>query len=983
MNYQAFWVFNFREFDGVDARHEIGRQLGEFADRGMSRVVLHLRFGHTVPYLSEKWATLLGHVFDCARQRGLKIIVWEDDSWPPGFVGGRLTLERPDLRGHNLFLSRRGVSGGIPAAWELGRLPVLAIRAVSGDGREEDLLGHVGTHATRWSVFHARHLYVGADRDADQVVYSRANQGDVRYFLDWTPPDRGEWTIYWLDRLEPAFKYSGYLLDSLSLEATRARLAWNFQWYHDRFAGHFGKTIAGFYCAEPPQNNWTGGLFERFESRFGYSLRERFFQLGYGSDDAVARTRMDFKQLVADLFAEHYVAPVTDWCRDRGVEFWARLEGDESIEIQSDLRGGIYPAVRRFSVPVFDLVNGLQFGDPAHARLNAGINFCNSIARQQGAASLFEGVGPVGWGMRLSDPDAQFNWAVVMGCDSLQCENFFYSIDGYRKSDCPPSQSYQNPSWKVFGAWRDRYEQLSAAIGPASPEPVKVALVLPIHSMNACRTACLVADAPPKDERERRIEDSFQALHQRLLEAHVPTDIVDERALEEATVLPGGLAVGKQTYSVAILPFVTHLSAGARRALDAFGEAGGTVIENPAEEDWNGLEKFAPSGIPDGCYTRLYRDGSARLVLVFNHTRRPIKTGGLEGLYARVPLSPSLPESDILPPGSLSLWREGSARPATHSADGPFVELPASAWTVEMPLNAVVLDDWNIRVLGSGRMDLENPAPAAFGIATCRPEPIYRQVELRGHEHREYGPGYTMAPDGYKPIIGASPFPLRVAYRCHFVPEHDVVDSLRLVMETEGVQGAWRLFVNRQPVSADDFEPARIYDVGNRCLRLAGRLVPGVANWIEIHVQADRPDHGLLEPVRIVGHFVLDRHPNGPRLNAPDAPAGLGDWSGYGYPEASGWATYRTTFSVGDTACDLDLGMVHEIASVFVDDRLVAHLFGPPFRVRLPTLAPGPHSLRVEVANGLGNLLQRLRNPSGLYGPVRLIPTIPAPPVPA
>ena len=60
LNYQAFWVFNFRDFEGVDARLEIERQLAGFADRGMTRVVLHLRFGHTIPYVCEKWATLLG-----------------------------------------------------------------------------------------------------------------------------------------------------------------------------------------------------------------------------------------------------------------------------------------------------------------------------------------------------------------------------------------------------------------------------------------------------------------------------------------------------------------------------------------------------------------------------------------------------------------------------------------------------------------------------------------------------------------------------------------------------------------------------------------------------------------------------------------------------------------------------------------------------------------------------------------------------------
>ncbi len=611
-------------------------------------------------------------------------------------MGGRLTRERPELRGHNLFLSRRPVTPGQSVVWELGHLPILAIRAVAEDGREVDLLNHVGTHTTQWSVFQARHLYVGADRNADQMIYSRANQGDVRYFLDWTTPAGGPWTIYWLERLEPAFKYSGFLLDSLSLEATQARIALNFQWYYDRFASLFGQTIGGFYCAEPPQNNWTHDLFPRFQARFGYALQERFFQLGYGADEKTAQVRMDFKRLVADLFADHYVAPVTRWCKDRGVQFWARLEGDESIEVQSDLRGGIYPAVRHFDVPVFDLVNGLQFGDPGHARLNTGMNFCNS--------------------------------------------------------------------------------------------------------MNACRAACLLGEAIPHDARVEKIEESFQTLHQRLLNDHIPADILDERALEEATVSGNQLIAGKQRYRTLILPFAPYLSPAARCNLEAFAKAGGSVLENADH-----LPRSGSTGIPAGCYARMYCEGATRLVLLFNHTSRPIEKKGLESRYTEIPLNPHAPETDFLPPTSLSLWREGAGRVARPAA-ARTSELPASDWAVEMPLNAVVLEDWNLKIVRSGKMDMERPTPASFGIVTGKPAPIYQQVELRGHEHRKYDCSYTMAPDGYKPIGGASPFPLHVAYRCHFILEQEVLDSLHLVMESEGVAGAWRMFVNRQLVPTGEFE---------------------------------------------------------------------------------------------------------------------------------------------------------------------------------
>lgn len=997
-DYQAFWVFNFREFAGVDARHEIERQLGDFADRGMSRVVVHLRFGHQVPYLSETWAGLLRHMLQVARARGLRLVLWEDDAWPPGFVGGRLTLERPELRGHNMRLCRRTVPAGSVARWELGGYPILAIRACAASGAEVDLWSHIGTHATQWSVFPCQHLYVGGDRNADQVVYSRANQGDIRYVLDWTPPTgSGEWTVYWLERVEADFKYNGYLLDGLSREATQARLAWNYDWYGARFAEHFGSTIAGFYCAEPPINNWTPDLFVRFQQRFGYRLEEEFPRLGYREDARSAQVRLDYKRLVSDLFADHYIAPARQWCASRGLEFWARLEGDDSVRTQSEHRGGIYPAVRLFTTPVFDLVNGTQFGDPTHRNLGVGINFCNSVARQNGGPTLFEGVGPVNWSMKLADADAQFNWAIVMGSTSLQCENLFYSIDGHRKEDCPPSRSYQNPHWRIFGAWRDQFERLAAALGAAEPIAAETALLVPISSMNACRPALPLQEESAPGEREVLIEEAYQDLHQRALDEHVALDLLDERALEEATVTGATMIVGRQRYKVLVLPYVTHLSPEAQRRLASFSSAGGTLYHHPQTPPHLvaalGGRALAPgdlmaqlrpestAGLPAGCYSRAFQDGDTRLWLLFNATTKPLPSDELPRHFTRVVLDRTAVEQERLEPGALSLWREGSSRTALLLRDDQALELPASAWAVEMPLNALVLDTWNIKVMGPGRLDTDTVAPASFGSAVCKAAPLFQQVELRGHEHRRYQAGHVLPPDGNRPVVAASPFPLRVAYRSHFIPDAAVLDSLQLVVETEGILGAWRMLINGRPVPPDAFAAARVYDVGNRALALAPFLRAGAPNWIEVQVQADQPTQGLVEPVRIFGHFVLERHPNGPRLLAPDRTVGLGDWSGYGYPETCGWATYRTSFvspgKPGDApaALLLDLGMVHEVCSVYVDEHLVAHRFKGPYAVRLDGLAPATrHTLRVEVANGLGNLLQRLRNPGGLYGPVRIWP---------
>ena len=108
--------------------------------------------------------------------------------------------------------------------------------------------------------------------------------------------------------------------------------------------------------------------------------------------------------------------------------------------------------------------------------------------------------------------------------------------------------------------------------------------------------------------------------------------------------------------------------------------------------------------------------------------------------------------------------------------------------------------------------------------------------------------------------------------------------------------------------------------------------------------------------------------------NAPVAPLALDrlvDWSRSDDPKLryfSGRAVYEREVSVARTASQvpltLDLGEVHEIASVFVDGKFVACLWEPPYRVTLPpqpsTLNSQPSTsstfhLRLEVVNLMPN----------------------------
>ena len=106
-------------------------------------------------------------------------------------------------------------------------------------------------------------------------------------------------------------------------------------------------------------------------------------------------------------------------------------------------------------------------------------------------------------------------------------------------------------------------------------------------------------------------------------------------------------------------------------------------------------------------------------------------------------------------------------------------------------------------------------------------------------------------------------------------------------------------------------------------------------------------------------------------LNAPSAPLKLdrlAAWNESSDPKLryfAGRAVYEKTIDLSSlvphpsSVLTLDLGEVHEIANVYVNDQFVACLWEPPYRVTLPpsSLVPLPSSLllRLEIVNLLPN----------------------------
>jgi hypothetical protein len=106
---------------------------------------------------------------------------------------------------------------------------------------------------------------------------------------------------------------------------------------------------------------------------------------------------------------------------------------------------------------------------------------------------------------------------------------------------------------------------------------------------------------------------------------------------------------------------------------------------------------------------------------------------------------------------------------------------------------------------------------------------------------------------------------------------------------------------------------------------------------------------------------------------------GLPDWRELRTGEIySGYATYQNSFTLPASAADkdmcLDLGMVGEVARVWINGTLIEVLLWPPYRVDAGGhLKPGLNQVLVEVGNNISCRMDGSWKLSGLLGPVQLL----------
>ncbi|MCE5250812.1 hypothetical protein LLG96_11390 [bacterium] len=519
---------------------ELRRQIREMHNQGLGGAFLHPRTGMITPYLSQEYMDMYEACIDEGKRLGFDIWLYDEDRWPSGSVGGRITRMGPEYVIKTLMCSEIK-----PGELETFR-------------RDSSTVG----------LFTAR---LNGNRISDLKILppdrsSAAPEGNTILRV-WVYYGRyGTLPNWFSDLLEPK-------VVERFMELTHGA-------FKSRFSGEFGNTIPGIFTDEPNWSftPWTYGFPDYFREKKGYDivpLLPFIFYRGEGS----AKARYDFYAVMTDRFIENYTERIGRWCSENNLIFTGHMLHEDNLFVQTAHIGAAMPHYEFMQMPGIDHLSR-DIADPLLPKQVA------SVAHQMGDRRvLTETYGTAGWNVTFEDMRWIGEWQYVLGVNFPCMHLAHYSLRGHRKRDFPASLHYQQPWWPHYRYFNTYTARLLYMLTRGS-HTCDILVIHPIES------AWMITDYIPgagyrwdtfvriyKDTEVARLNDAFVSLSRHLLEIHRDYDYGDERIMSRHGSVEGNrIRVGSKTYGTVIVPSSLTMRKTTLDLLREFRRNGGTVI---------------------------------------------------------------------------------------------------------------------------------------------------------------------------------------------------------------------------------------------------------------------------------------------------------------------------------------------------------------------------------------------------------------------
>jgi hypothetical protein len=557
------WDWNLRI-----SREGIDLHLEKFKEAGIGGVFVHPRPGLITEYLSEEWFKLFDYTVQKGKELGMKVWIYDENSYPSGFAGGHVPAEMPE-------------------SWNQGsglKFKIQEVFQPEGEAYE-----------------------VVLKQEGDQFINITENQSQeigkegVFYLYSKTFPQ----TSYWYG----GFTYVDLLLPGVTekfLDVTMTR------GYEILNVSDFGQTVKGVFTDEPNLEaamdrgktvfRWTPDLWDAFEERWGYDLRVHLPSLVEETGNW-KKVRHDYYELVLELFIDRWAIPWYAYCEEKNLDWTGHYwEHGWPYPTHGFDEAAFYiwhqqPGIDMLGGKMVEGGLGGQFGNTRAVRELA------SAANQGGhLRTLSETYGGGGWEMSFATYKQLADWQAVLGVNFVNQHLSYYSLRGVRKFDYPPSFSYHEPWWENYRLLGDYIGRLSLA--GSSGEQINDILVLQPNT-----TAWMYFSRRVYNPQIDTIQRRFKSFVWQLERNHFEYDLGSEHVMKTLGSVRGNrLRVGKREYAKVLLPSsLENLDSTTYVLMEKFLAGGGEILSFAADIPYlDGTSSKAVNQLlksyPDQCF---------------------------------------------------------------------------------------------------------------------------------------------------------------------------------------------------------------------------------------------------------------------------------------------------------------------------------------------------------------------------------------------
>jgi hypothetical protein len=955
-----FWFWNSK----LDP-DEIERQVLLMYEAGLGGFFMHARFGLESEYMGENWMNCIRRAIQTAHQCGIKAWLYDEYPFPSG-VGGLKVTQNPEYCNKFIDLVEAKFVGPKEISLPIPEKPLIAY-AVRTD---------------QISDFYEK-----------AVIINSSNEKE----FCWNVPE-GEWLVMiFVKRVLQDPRGNVFGPDYLNPLMTKAFLSVLDTYVNDEeIKKYLGETVPGIFTDEPcllawHQNHtnyptrpdgrivaWGDEVPERLEKK-DYDWLKVLPALFYDVSIDSAELRHTYREVVAKNYIDSFFMPYQQWCHKNNLKLTGHLLLEEGLYTNTIFQGDFIRDLSLFDIPGSDHLGiGCEgkYGGWGNLPLMStniqGQKLVSSIAHiYNKEAVLSESFGVSGWGLSIADMKRIVDWQYRLGINFLCPHAFYYSMEGFRKYDSPPSQFFQATYWRYYRYFADYVARLSLLMR-AGRHVAQAALFYPQDDF------WKAFKAGKEDKQDRRLEDQFDFYASQLPKCHVDYDIIPEQFITVDTVKDGKLEIGQEQYELIILPAVSDYSSPLLDALISFYQEGGKLL--------------LTSPVADGLINKLKSVPSPKGVL---NILDEIQPEALKNALSKL----IIPDVRISHREVTCIHRELSGKHiyffASDSNGSLKVKLEMNGigfveqWDIETgqmrSISSEITDDgytsvkWDFSPYGSLALVLDTERKA-------KPEQVkainWHCIPLDDVWDFSCDSPNALPLDHWNIQLTTQGDWLHYDYTTN-VQIMDVPESILLLLDDVESRGSFmagmqfQIFVNGHKIPHES--TGYYIDSKWKTFNITERLNQG-GNRIHIRFTnqswAGEPK-AMMIPPKLLGNFALLKNTNGKYVISSPAPqikSGI-SWTEQGYPFYSGTATYSQQVNLDDLhgqVC-LEATGVADMAEFIVNGVCASVRPWAPYRCEVSSLLRlGQNNIMIKVTNSMKNFLECDAKPSGLLGLTRL-----------